>query len=67
MVIVRPHSPWTVSKDVIKSKCGWSPMEGHEYQWRVERTLCNGHTVYADGAVSNDVVGEELRFNHEQI
>ena len=64
MVIVRPRSPWTVTKDVIQSKCGWSPMEGHEYQWRVERTLCNGKTVFADGRVNTDVLGEEIAFNH---
>ncbi|MDE5570562.1 MAG: dihydroorotase [Prevotella sp.] len=64
LVIVRPHQPWTVTKDVILSKCGWSPMEGHEYQWRVERTLCNGQTVYADGRVNTDIVGEEISFNH---
>ena len=64
LVVVRPHQPWTVTKDTILSKCGWSPMEGHEYQWRVERTLCNGQTVYADGQVNADVLGEEIRFNH---
>ena len=64
MVIVHPRSPWKVTKDVILSKCGWSPMEGHEYQWRVERTLCNGKTVYVDGHVNSDVLGEEIRFNH---
>ena len=41
-------------------------MEGHEFQWRVERTLCNGQTVYADGAVNAAVLGEEIRFNHSQ-
>lgn len=64
IVIVRPHQPWVVTKDIIQSKCGWSPMEGHEYQWRVERTLCNGQTVYADGQIFSDVKGEEIRFNH---
>ena len=64
MVIVRPRSPWTVTKDVIQSKCGWSPVEGHEYQWRVERTLCNGKTVFADGCVNTDVLGEEIVFKH---
>ena len=64
LVIVRPHTPWVVTKDVIQSKCQWSPMEGHEYQWRVERTLCNGHSVYADGAVLAGSRGEEITFNH---
>ena len=64
IVIVRPKCPWTVTRDNILSKCGWSPMEGHEYQWKVERTLCNGQTVYANGAVYANVIGEAITFNH---
>jgi dihydroorotase len=64
MVIVRPGSEWQVTKDCIESKCGWSPMEGHTYKWRVERTLCNGHTVYKDGMVDRSYIGEELKFSH---
>ena len=64
IVIVRPKSPWTVTRDNILSKCGWSPMEGHEYQWKVERTLCNGQSVYANGAVDANVIGEAITFNH---
>ena len=63
LVLVRPQSGWTVTPDCIQSKCGWSPMEGHEYQWRIERTLCNGQSVYADGQVA-DVLGEPITFNH---
>ena len=37
IVIVRPHTAWTVQKEIIQSKCGWSPMEGHEYQWQVSK------------------------------
>ena len=64
LIIVRPHCPWTVTPDVILSKCGWSPMEGHEYQWHVEKTLCNGRWVYVDGVVAADVRGEEIQFSH---
>lgn len=64
LVIVRPHCPWTVTPDIILSKCGWSPMEGHEYQWHVEKTLCNGRWAYADGIVAADVKGEEIQFSH---
>lgn len=62
LVIVRPNTGWTVTPSVIQSKCGWSPMEGHTYLWRVERTLCNGHTVYVDGKVDTDYIGEEVVF-----
>lgn len=62
LVIVRPSSPWSVTADCIRSKCGWSPVEGMTFSWRVERTICNGHTVFADGKVDMNYVGEELSF-----
>ena len=62
LVLVRPNKGWTVTSSCIQSKCGWSPMEGHTFLWRVERTLCNGHTVYVDGKVDSDYIGEEISF-----
>ena len=62
IVLVRPHAGWTVTKDVILSKCGWSPMENHMYLWRVEQTLCNGHTVFAKGRVDTDYTGQPVEF-----
>lgn len=62
IAIVQRGEPWTVGKDIILSKCKWSPMEGHCYDWRVRRTICNGHTVYADGHVIDDTLGQELTF-----
>ena len=62
IVLVRPNCGWTVTKDVIKSKCGWSPMENHMYLWRVERTICNGHTVYQNGIVDTNYIGQPVEF-----
>ena len=62
IVIVRPNSHWVCTKDMILSKCGWSPMEGHEFHWQVERTLCNGHSVYADGTVDASYIGQPVSF-----
>ena len=62
IVLVRPNSGWTVTKNMILSKCGWSPMEGHIYLWRVESTLCNGHLVYQNGVVDTSYVGQPVEF-----
>ena len=62
IVLVRPNTGWTVTKELIQSKCGWSPMEGHMYLWRVERTLCNGHTVYQNGVVDTNYIGQPVNF-----
>ena len=61
-VLVRPDTPWEVTADKVLSKCGWSPLEGHTFNWKVERTFANGHPVYSDGMVDDAYRGEELRF-----
>lgn len=62
LVMVRPNSPWTVTKEGIVSKCGWSPLEGHSFNWRVERTICNGETVFADGEIRNTKAAMAVEF-----
>ena len=62
LVVVRPHSPWILTNDIIQSKCKWSPMEGHRFMWNVETTLCNGQIIYDKGVFSEDIRGEQLLF-----
>lgn len=62
ITIVKPNMPWTVTESVIQSKCKWSPMAGHTYQWKVMQTFCNGHLVYGDGVFDEDYRGEALCF-----
>ena len=62
LVIVRPDAPWTVTQDVIESKCKWSPLEGHTFRWRVEQTFCNGHLIYNNGVVDRSYIGQPLVF-----
>lgn len=64
VVVVRPNAPWTVTPECIQSRCGWSPVEGHTFQWRVEQTFCNGHLIYNNGDVSPEMAGQEIKFHH---
>ncbi len=64
VVVVRPHASWTLTDDMIQSKCGWSPLIGHTFEWRVEHTFCNGHHLYDRGAFNVSPLGEEIRFDH---
>lgn len=66
ITIVKPQSPWTVTKECIQSKCGWSPMEGRTYNWQVRDTICNGNFVVRDGKLSENNKGEQIRFNHSK-
>jgi len=62
VTIVRPNSPWSVTEDVIESKCKWSPLEGHQFNWRVEKTFCNGHLIYNNGVVDDGYIGKPVLF-----
>jgi dihydroorotase len=66
ITIVKPQSPWTVTKDCIQSKCGWSPMEGRTFNWQVRDTICNGNFVLRNGKLSEQTKGEQIKFNHNK-
>ena len=62
IVIVRKGEPWRVTEDVIQSKCKWSPMMGHEYQWQVRDVFCNGHHLLSPDGFDGNVRGEAIQF-----
>lgn len=62
LVLVRPDSKWTVTTDCILSKCKWSPLEGHTFNWKVEKTFVNGHPVYNNGEIDENYRGQALMF-----
>ena len=62
IVIVKAGEEWTVTKDIIQSKCKWSPMEGHKYSWQVVDTFVNGQLVYDNGTFNADYRGEQISF-----
>lgn len=63
LVLVRPHRPWTVTRECIESKCGWSPRLGDTLSWQVERTWVNGQLVWDGQRVNANVRGEAVRIN----
>lgn len=62
ITIVKPHCHWTVTEEIIQSKCRWSPLLGHSFNWKVTHTICNGHVVYRDGEFDDGYRGEEVAF-----
>lgn len=62
LVLIDPNSPWTVSKENIRYKCGWSIFEGHSFQSRITHTFVNGHLAYSDGKLNDRVMGKRLTF-----
>jgi dihydroorotase len=63
LVLVDIKSPWTVSKENILYKCGWSPFEGRSFKSRVTHTLINGCLAYENLKFPNRTRGERITFN----
>lgn len=62
LVLVDPASPWTVKKENILYKCGWSPLEGTTFRSSVITTFANGIRVFEDGRLTGRRAPEMLRF-----
>ena len=63
MVLVDLNKPWTVKKDNILYKCGWSPFEGTTFKSRVTHTFLNGTLVYNDSKFNETRAAKRLTFN----
>jgi dihydroorotase len=63
LCLIDPDDPWTVSKDNILYKCGWSPFEGTTFKSKVVTTIINGTIVYDNGMINEDYRGQRLVFN----
>lgn len=62
LTIIQNNQPWTVTQDKILSKCGWSPLLGHTFNWTVKYTICNGNVVYDNGRISESHRGKAVTF-----
>jgi dihydroorotase len=63
LVLINTNKPWTISKDNILYKCGWSPFEGSTFQSQIEKTFVNGKLIY-DNFKFNDIQNaERLEFD----
>ncbi len=62
LVLVDPNTPYTVKKDNLLYKCGWSPFEGRTFPHTIWKTFVNGQQVYSDGKIAEDIRGKEVRY-----
>lgn len=65
LVLVDTNSPWTVSKENLLYKCGWSPFEGTTFSSRITHTFVNGNLVYRNGKFAEQYKGKRLEFIKE--
>ena len=63
LVLIDPNTSWTVTKDNILYKCGWSPFEGTTFSSTITHTFINGNLIYNKGVFNDDIKGKRLTFN----
>ena len=63
LVIVDMNSAWTVDKNNILYKCGWSPFDGTSFRTKVLQTFVNGHLAYNNGQFSSFRNAKRLTFD----
>ena len=65
LVLVNPDYKFTVSKENILYKCGWSVFEGTTFDASVEKTFVNGHLAFDNGTINDSVKGLRLTFDRK--
>ncbi len=62
LVLVDLNKFYTVSKENILYKCGWSPFEGTTFNSTIEKTFVNGNLVFDNGEFEEEKKGMRLKF-----
>ena len=62
LVLVEPNVPYTVTKESLLYKCGWSPMEGETLNYKVCKTFVNGQLVFDEGKINDEEKGKLITF-----
>jgi dihydroorotase len=63
LCLADPDNEWSVSKENILYKCGWSPFEGTTFRSKVVKTIVNGTVVYDNGVIKEEYRGQRLLFD----
>ncbi len=62
LVVADLDATTAVTRDRVMSKCGWSPFEGETFHSQIKMTFVNGSLAYDDTGVSEEPLGQVLRF-----
>jgi dihydroorotase len=63
LALVDLNIPWVVKKSNLLYQCGWSPLEGQEFNSSVTHTWVSGHLAYQNGALNEAEMGKRLVFD----
>ena len=62
-LVLVENDPFTVRREDVLSKCGWSPFEGTTFQSRIGATWVNGRMVWNGEHLVGTPNGQRLEFD----
>lgn len=62
LVLLSLDDEWTVEKDNILYKCGWSPLEGEKLNAKVTHTFVNGNPIFENGEFAEKKSAERILY-----
>lgn len=63
LVLVDLNKNYTVTKENILYKCGWSPIENYTFKDSISKTFVNGNLVFDNGKFDESSRGSRLTFD----
>ena len=55
--------PFTVKREDVLSKCGWSPFEGTTFRSRIASTWVNGQLVWDGSKLVGEPAGQRMTYD----
>lgn len=65
LLLVDLNETYTVAKENLLYKCGWSPLEGTTFHSKITHTFVNGKLAFENGKVAEQKHGERLLFDRK--
>ncbi len=62
LVLMDAKNGFTMKKEKVISKCGWSPFEGIKFRSKIAATWVNGQQMWDGNKILSDVKGKRLKF-----
>lgn len=66
LLLVDLNETYTVAKENLLYKCGWSPLEGTTFHSKITHTFVNGKLAFENGKVAEQKHGERLLFDRKE-
>ena len=63
LVMIALKEPWKITKDNLRYKCQWSPLQGRSLRSKIKKVLVNGVLTYDEDIFKGIPSGRRLKFS----